>query len=63
MFTPIVVRVRTVTGLRAAVRTERWRYVFAGVASAGAYALVLIAALLLLVAEIVLINTRLRKVP
>ena len=44
LFTPIVVRVRTATGLRAAVRAERWRYVFAGVASAGAYGLVLIAA-------------------
>ena len=44
LFTPIVLRRRALAGLRAAVRAERWQYVFAGVASAGAYGLVLIAA-------------------
>ena len=44
LFTPIVVGRRGWQRLGAAVRTERWRYVFAGIASAGAYGLVLIAA-------------------
>ncbi len=44
LFTPIVLRARGWPGLGAAVRAERWRYVFAGIASAGAYGLVLIAA-------------------
>jgi len=44
LFTPLVIRLRSWGGLVGAVRRERWRYVFAGVASAGAYGLVLIAA-------------------
>ncbi|MEK6255418.1 MAG: EamA family transporter [Gemmatimonadales bacterium] len=44
LFTPLVLRRRTLVGLLEAVRAEQWQYVFAGAASAGAYGLVLIAA-------------------
>lgn len=44
LFTPIVIRVRTWRRLRSSLVAEWWRYVFAGIASAGAYGLVLIAA-------------------
>jgi drug/metabolite transporter (DMT)-like permease len=44
LFTPIIVWSHGWARLGTAVRRERWRYVFAGIASAGAYGLVLIAA-------------------